>query len=189
MEAKTVYFEHPGTETTETTLEIARCRAEELGITNIIVASTTGDTAAKALDVLQGLRVIIVTHVTGMREPNVQEFTEKNRETVECNGGILLTAAHAFSGLSAAMRHKFHTYVLGDIIANALRIFGEGVKVACEITLMATDAGLVRTDEDVIAIGGTGHGADSALVLRPANSHNFFDLRIKEVLCKPHLSS
>jgi hypothetical protein len=83
------------------------------------------------------------------------------------------------------MRQKFSTYVIGDVIASTLRIFGEGVKVVCEIALMATDSGLVRTDEDVIAIAGTGRGADTAVVLRPVNSQNFFDLKIKEILCKP----
>jgi hypothetical protein len=72
-------------------------------------------------------------------------------------------------------------------MAYALRIFGEGMKVACEIALMAADAGLVRTDEEVIAIAGTGRGADTAVVLVPANAHTFFDLRILEILCKPRL--
>lgn len=187
MESKTVYFERPGSENTEAALNIARRRAAELEIKSVIIASTTGNTAVKAVDILKGLRVIVVTHVTGMREPNTQEFTQKNREIVEQQGGILLTAAHAFSGVSAAMRIKFNTYLIGDIMANTLRIFGEGVKVACEISLMAADGGLVRTDEDVIAIGGTSQGADTVLVVRPANSHRFFDLKVKEVLCKPRL--
>ena len=186
MELKTVYFQHSASENTELTLQIAQRRAEESGINNIIVASTTGATAIKAMDILKGLRVIVVTHVTGLREPNVQDFTEKNRQLVESKGGILLTTAHAFSGVSAAMRHKFNTYVIGDIISNTLRVFGQGVKVACEIALMAADSGLVRTDEDAISIGGTGHGADTALFLRPALSHNFFDLKVREILCKPH---
>jgi hypothetical protein len=186
LELKTVYFEHPGSETTDAVLNIALSRAQELGIKNIVVASTTGATAVRAVDILKGFKVIVVTHVAGMREPNVQEFTEKNRQLVEAAGGIPLTAAHAFSGLSGAMRLKFNTYVIGDIVASTLRIFGQGLKVACEISLMAADSGLVRTDEDVIAIGGTGHGADTALVLRPATSRNFFELRVKEILCKPH---
>ena len=186
MELKTVYFENPGTENTDTTLRIARQRAEELGIKTILVASTKGDTAVKAVDIFQGLKVIMVTHVTGMREPNTQEFTEESRKMVESKGGIVLTTAHAFSGLSAAMRNKYNTYVLGMIIADTLRIFGQGMKVACEIALMAADCGLANTDEDVISIGGTGRGADTALVLRPANTHNFFDLKVKEILCKPH---
>ena len=121
-----------------------------------------------------------------MREANVQEFTEKNRELVESKGGVVLTAAHAFGGLSAAMRHRFNTYVIGDIVAATLRIFGEGMKVTCEIALMAADSGLVRTDEDVISVGGTGRGADTALLLTPAISRKFFDLKVKEILCKPH---
>ena len=75
---------------------------------------------------------------------------------------------------------------IGDVIANVLRTFGEGMKVACEITLMAADSGLVRTDEEVIAIAGTDLGADTAIVLKPVNTQNFFDLKIKEILCKPH---
>ena len=53
--------------------------------------------------------------------------------------------------------------------------------------IMAADAGLVRTDEDVISIGGTGKGADTALLIQPANSSNFFDLKIKEIICKPSI--
>jgi len=187
MELKTVYFEKPGSENTEVTLRIARQRAEELGIKTILVASTKGDTAARAMDVLQGLRVIVVTHVTGMREPNIQEFTEENRQIVESKGGIILTTAHAFSGLGRAMHSKYNMHALGDVIADTLRIFGQGIKAACEIALMAADAGLVRTDEDVISIAGTGRGADTAVVLRPVNTRRFFDLKVKEILCKPHL--
>jgi len=52
---------------------------------------------------------------------------------------------------------------------------------------MAADAGLIRTDEEAIAIGGSGGGADTAVVLKPSNTHTFFDLRIKEIACKPRL--
>ncbi len=186
MESKTVYFKNPGSKNTEEVFRIAKQRAEELGIKTIVVASTRGDTAVKAMDALQGLRVIIVSHVTGFYEPDAQQFTEENRKIVESKGGIIVTAAHAFAGLSRAMRHKYNMYVLGEVIADTLRIFGEGTKVACEVALMAVDSGLVRTDEEVFAIGGTDQGADTALVLRPANTHRFFDLKVKEILCKPH---
>jgi len=186
MELKTVYFENPGSGNTDEVLGIARRRAEELGIKTILVASTSGNTAAKAMNVLQGLRVIVITNVTGFRTPDTQEFTEENRRIVESKGGVILTAAHAFGGISRAMRNKFNTYIIGDIVANTLYIFGQGLKVACEIALMAADSGLVRTDEDVIAIAGTSRGADTAVVLAPVNTRNFFDLKVKEILCKPH---
>ncbi len=186
MELKTTYFENPGRDNTEAVLRIARQRAEELGIKTVVVASTRGDTAVKAMDVFQGLRVIVVTHVTGYRTPNVQEFTEESRQIVESKSGIIVTADHAFAGLSRAMRNKHNMYLLGEIVADTLRIFGQGTKVACEIALMAADSGLVRTDEDVISIGGTDRGADTALLLMPVNTHSFFDLRVREILCKPH---
>ena len=187
MESKITYFERPGAENTDATLTIARCRAEELGIETIVVASTTGDAAVKAMGILPGFRVIIVSHTTGMREPNLQTFTEENRRLVESQGGVILTTAHAFSGVSAAMRQKFNTYVIGDIISNTLRTLGQGIKVVCEIALMAADAGLVRRGEDIIVVAGTGQGADTAAVITPANSHRFFDLKVREILCKPRL--
>jgi len=186
MESKTVYFDEPGSENTEGALRIARQRADELGIKKVVVASTSGDSAVKAMDVFRGLKVIAVSHVTGFRASNTQEFTEENRRMVESKGGVVVTAAHAFAGLSRAMRHKHDMYLLGEMVADTLRIFGEGMKVACEVAMMAADAGLVRTDEDVIAIGGTSEGADTAIVLAPVNTHRFFDLKVKEILCKPH---
>ncbi len=186
MEGKTVYFDKVGPENTEETLRIVKARAGELGIKTVIVATTVGGTAVRSVEVLEGLKVIAVTHFTGMREANVQEFTEENRKKVESKGGIVLTTNHAFTGIGGAMRKKFQMYLLGDIIANTLRIFGQGMKVVCEIAMMAADSGLVRTDEDVIAVAGTGRGADTAVVLSPVNTSDFFDMKVKEILCKPH---
>ncbi len=186
MELKTVYFDKPGAENTEATLRLAKQRADELGIKTILVASTTGETAVRAVDAFPGRRVIAVTHSAGFREPNTQEFSEESKKIVEGKGAIVHTATHTFSGISRALRSKYNTPGTGDIIADTLRIFGQGVKVACEITTMAADGGLVRTDEDIIAIAGSGRGADSAVVLTPVNSANFFNLRVKEILCKPH---
>ena len=185
MESKTVYFENPGKENTEEVLRIAKQRAEELGIKTIVLSSSKGVTAVKAVDAFQGLKVIVVSYVTGFTAPDIQVFDEENKKIVESKGGTVITAAHAFAGLSRAMRHKYNMYVLGEVIADTLRIFGQGTKVACEVALMAADSGSVRTDEDIIAIGGTGRGVDTELVLRPTNTHTFFDLRVKEVLCKP----
>ena len=186
MELKTVYFKNIGKENTNEVLRIAKQRADELGIKTVLVASTEGDTAVKAVEIFKGLRIIAVSHSVGFKEPNLQRFTEENRKMFESQGGTVLTTIHAFAGLSRAMRNKFDTYVIGDIIASTLRVLGEGMKVACEIAMMAADGGLVRTDEDVVIISGTGRGADTAVVLTPVNSNNFFAMKVKEILCKPH---
>ncbi|MGC8786369.1 MAG: pyruvate kinase alpha/beta domain-containing protein [Anaerolineae bacterium] len=179
------YFHTPGKENTARVLQIAKARAEQLGIRSIVVATTTGETGAHASKVFKGYNLIAVTHSTGFKEPNFQELTEENRKTIEANGGRILTCQHAFGGVGRAVRKKLQTYELEEIVAYTLRIFGEGMKVACEIALMAADAGLIRVGEPAIAIGGTGRGADTAVVLLPTNAQAFFDMRIMEVLCKP----
>lgn len=186
MELKTTYFEKPGKENTEETLRIAKQRANELGIKTIVVASTEGDTAVMAAEVFKGLKIIAVGHSVGFKEPNLQRFTEVNRKIFESQGGTVLTTSHTFAGVSRALLNKFDTITIGDIIANTLRIFGQGMKVVCEIAMMAADSGLVRTDEDVVIISGTSRGADTAVVLTPVNSNNFFAMKVKEILCKPH---
>jgi len=179
------YFDRPGKENTETALKIGKERAEQLGVRQVLVATTSGDTGRRAAELFTDCDLVVVTHSAGLREPNVQELTEENRAAILAAGARLLTCQHAFGGVNRAVRRKLNTYELDEIIAYTLRLFGEGMKVACEITLMAADAGLIRTDEPVLAIAGTGHGADTAVVLRAANAQDFFDLRVNEVLCKP----
>ena len=183
----TVYFEKPGPENTDETLKLAKTRAEELDIRNIVVASTSGATGVKASKVFKDYNLIVVSHVTGFRGANSQEFLPENRETIEKNGAKILTTAHAFGTLGRAVNKKFGTLQLDGIVSAILRLFCQGMKVACEVACMATDAGLIRTDEEAIMVGGTMSGADTAVVLKPSNTHAFFDLRINEVVCKPRL--
>ena len=194
MEVKTVYFDNPGAENTDQTLSLARERALQLGIKTILVASTKGQTAVKAVEVFKGMKLIAVRHSTGFKEPDAQEFTEENMKIMKSNNIPVITAAHAFGGLSRSMRQGDviqapATYVIGDIIASTLRIFGQGMKVACEIAVMAADAGMIRTNEEVIAIAGVGRsgGADTAIVVKAEPAHRFFDFKVKEVICKPRL--
>jgi hypothetical protein len=185
MEVQSVYFAESGSAQTEKTLEIAKKRAEQLGIKTIVVASTSGETGVMAVKTFANYRVVVVTHATGFPTPDVQELAQQNRAEILEKGGMILTATHAFGGVGRAVRRRFNTYQVDEIIAHTLRVFGQGTKVACEIVLMAADAGLIRTDEEVISIGGTGSGADTALVIKPAHTHDFFELKVKEVLCKP----
>jgi hypothetical protein len=180
------YFMGSGSNNTDATLEAAKKRAKALGIGTILVSSCSGSTARKALDLFGGnFSVIVVTHVTGFKEPDYQELPEEERAYLLGKGAQVLTSQHAFGGVGRAFRNKTGTYQIDEVIAYTLRTFGQGTKVAVEIALMAADAGLIRTDEDIISIGGTAHGVDTALVLRGANTHTFFDLKVKEVICKP----
>jgi hypothetical protein len=183
----TAYFEQPGRVNTDCALRIAKKRAEELDIRTILIASTGGTTGVKAAQLFADRKVVVVTHSTGFTQPNFQELTEENRAQIEAAGTTILTCQHALGGINRAVRRKLGTYELDEIIAFVLRTFGQGMKVCVEITLMAADAGVVRVDEPCIAIAGTGRGADTAVVLTPANAQSFFDLKIHEILCKPRL--
>jgi hypothetical protein len=182
---KVVYFEKAGHQNTDETFKLAKERAESLGIRSVVVATTSGGVGVKASEVFNGFNLVVVTHVTGMREPNTQELRVENRRIIEEKGGKIVTAAHAFGTLGRAVHRRFGAIQVDEVIAYVLRLFSQGVKVACEVACMATDAGLVRTDEEIIAIGGSGTGADTAIVLKPSNTHTFFETRIKEIICKP----
>jgi hypothetical protein len=182
-----VYFEKQGEENTLRTLEISAQRAEELNVGNIVVASTSGKTGLMAVPLFQGRNLVIVSHSTGFIRPDYQQFQPDFRKKIEEAGAKILTCQHALGGVGRAVRKKLGTYELEEIIAFSLRIFGEGTKVAVECALMAADAGLVSTADTCISIGGTSNGADTALLLQPANAQNFFDLKIAEVLAKPRL--
>jgi hypothetical protein len=191
MESKTLYFENRAKENTEQTFTAAKQRAQELGIKTFVVASTSGRTGVQAMNVFDGMKLIVVSHCYGSREPNKWLFTDENAELLKNKGIPIVTAAHAFGGITRAMNQMKipnapTTYVIGDIVANTLRMFGQGMKVACEIAAMAADAGLVRCDEDIVSMGGSGRvgGADVAAVLTPANSHRLFEMKVKEIICK-----
>jgi uncharacterized protein len=185
MEGKIVYFDKPGADNTEEVLRIAKKRASELGIKTIVVATTIGNTGARATKVFKGMKVVVVTHSMGFKGANTQELTEENRQKIIANGGIILTTTHLFSGVSGAMRKQFNMQEIGSIIADTLRLLGQGMKVVIEISLMAADAGMVDVNEDVLVIAGSGRGADYAVILKPVYSNDFFDLKVKELLCKP----
>jgi hypothetical protein len=180
------YFSKTGYSNSEAVLEAVARRAEGSAIKKIVVATCTGRTALKARKILDsGLQIIAITHVTGFNEPDTQELAEKNRQELLAQGVTVHTSAHAFGGVGRGVRSKTGTYQTDEIIAYTLRMFGQGTKVAIEAALMAADAGLIRTDEDIISIGGTKQGADTALRIKPSTSQRCFDLQIREVICKP----
>ncbi len=185
--AETYYFSQPGKVNTSEALLKAKVRADKLGIRDVVVASYTGETGVAAAEVFAGYNLIVVAGMVGYTEPNLDRMRPENLKTIETSGGKVLRACHAFGGLGRAVNRKFNTIQTDEIIAHTLRLFGAGVKVACECACMAADAGMIRTDREVISIGGNGGGADTVVVLLPSNTHRFFDTRIREIVCKPRV--
>jgi hypothetical protein len=185
-----VYFETAGPDNTDTALQIAKSYAEKNNIKDIICASTSGATGLKLIKVFdpQQYNLIVVTHADGFIKVGFQELIPENREKLDGKAHIV-TGIHAFSGISRSFRNELKTYTPIEIIARMLRsVFGDGLKVCIEITLMAADSGFISCDKDrnVLAIAGTGKGADTVALIRPAYTANFLNLRVKQILCKPN---
>ncbi len=179
-----MYFESMGKENTDTCIELALKRAEELNITNVVVASTTGYTIQQLLKQNPSMNVVCVTHSFGFRKDKEDEFEVDRNELVK-KGVKVLTTTHLMAGLNRGVRNRYGGTSFSDVVADTLRMFSQGVKVCVEIAVMALDSGLVPPGEKVVAIGGTGRGADTALVVVPAHSQDFFETRILEVICMP----
>lgn len=184
-EENATYFREAGKANTDAVLRLVREYAEKERIDSIVVASTTGETGAKASKVLSGLNVVVVTHFFGFKENGKSELQEGSKREILKNKAKIFTGTHALSSAERAIRKDFGSIQPLELIANVLRLMGEGTKVCVEITLMAADAGLIPMDEDIVAVAGTGRGADTALRILPANASRFFDLKIREVIAKP----
>ena len=178
-----VHFPKPG-DYSEEVFKLVMKRIQQGNITKVIVATTSGETALKAAESITGVELIAVTHQAGFRDPGEMEISKDTIEELEKKGVKVVTATHALAGVDRAIRKKHGTWMTTELIAETLRILGQGTKVCAEIVLMAADAGAIKLD-DLIAIGGTGRGADTAWVVKPAHSHTFFDMRLKELICKP----
>ena len=179
-----MYFSKPGKENTDQTLKLAAERGKELAINEVVVASTTGETAYKAIEAFDGFRLTVVTYHCGFKEPFKNKMADTVRKDIEGQGIRVIASSHALSGVERSVAKKHAGVYPVLLIADTLRLLGQGIKVAVEVCIMAADAGTL-SGKDIIAIGGSGRGADAALVLKPAHQNNFFDLRIREIICKP----
>jgi hypothetical protein len=117
--------------------------------------------------------------------PGEDEMPPQVRQKLAERGARLLTTTHLLAGVDRAVRNKFGGLYPAEIIAQSLRMLGQGVKVCVEIACMALDAGLIPYGQEVVAVAGSATGADTAVVIVPAHSNQFFDTKVKEIICKP----
>jgi len=188
MERPVIYFDRTGPENTDLTLQASRKRALDLGISNLIVASTHGDTGLKALEIFKNTKIqIIVVGISFSYKSEGWDMSSSVRKELEDQGAKIVISHHVLSddiigGVSEQGIPHQH-----KIIAETFRRFSQGVKVAVEITIMAAEAGVIDTDHEVISIGGTHQGADTALVVKPSYARNFYDFEIREIIAKPRI--
>ncbi|MDQ7778159.1 MAG: pyruvate kinase alpha/beta domain-containing protein [Planctomycetota bacterium] len=180
-----MYFDEFGPKNTETTLKLAFERAVKDGVKHVVIASTTGRTAKRAVELAagQGLQLVFVTHNTGFAKPGEQEFSAEIRREVEAAGARVLTGTATLRGIGAAIKARCGSSE-EEIVRSTLRMFCQGTKVCLEMAAMVSDAGLVPPG-DIIAVAGTGKGSDTILKIHAQPSNQFFDMKVREVIAKP----
>ena len=184
-----VYLDKPGTKECPACLKAAAERAAELKVGHAVVATSSGRTAlelAKALRTAGSKATVVGVGYAANFAAKWGKLEKRFTAPAEKLGAVFIGGTHALGGVNGAVRDKFGNCATpGNLIAATYYTFGQGMKVAVEVALMAADQGAVPTDGEILALGGTGEGADTAVVLTPACSQDFFKLRIHEVVCMP----
>jgi hypothetical protein len=184
-----MFWEEAGRENTEKTVVLALEEVRRRGIGHVVVASNTGETIRKLMELdVQGLNLVCVTHHVGFKGPGIDEMSPEMRRCLADTGVKVLTTTHVLAGVDRTFRKKYGGLYPPEIVANTLRMFGQGMKVAVEISIMALDAGMIPYGEDTMAISGTGTGADTACVVRPGHSNEMFNTRIVDIICRPKVN-
>ncbi len=181
------WFEEVGPQWTGDVIAVVERRLDDGDIAHVVVATTSGETGVRFAGALRDrdVDVVCVTHHVGFKGGDESQLELEHAQAIRAAGGKVLTASHALSGVGRSISKGFGGTTQVEVIAHTLRLFGQGMKVCVEIAVMAADAGLIPTDQDVICVGGTGRGADTAVVLKPAHANSFFDMRIRKTLCRP----
>ncbi len=185
-----LYLGSPGRENTETVLDAVAERLAKGGIGYVVVASDSGKTGMAAVGKLKksGAKIVVVTEQCGSEKEGENTMAPEAEKAILEAGAKVVRGTHALSGVERSVNKKTGGSSRVEAIAEALRaLFGQGMKVAVEITVMAADSGAIPCgpDVEVIAVGGTESGCDTAVVVRPAHANGFFNLRVREVLAIP----
>jgi hypothetical protein len=185
-----VYFDKAGAQNTDDTIRLAVKRAKELDIKYAVVASVSGETGVKAVKAFKGtgVKVIVVGHHVGFSKPGVRDMQEHYIKELQELGVVIVEQSHALSGVERSISRRLGGASRIEAIAEALRtVISVGTKVCVEISIMAADGGYVPVDgkTEIITMGGTWPGVDTACVVLPAHANNFFDLQVREIVCMP----
>lgn len=188
VEKKILYFEKPGSENTAACIGVVKDAVRKEGYKHIVVATTEGDTALAlggAMTGLPELNIVAVTHSAGFKGPNTFGVSAGRSREIKETGVKIYTGTMPTHNLETGLAARYEGIYPTMLIGASLRRFGEGSKVCCEIIMMAVDAGLVPEGEPVLAMAGTGRGADTVLLIKSAASKRFLELKVLEVLAKP----
>ncbi|MEM2912579.1 MAG: pyruvate kinase alpha/beta domain-containing protein [Candidatus Bathyarchaeia archaeon] len=173
MEKVATYFATYGAENTKHVIAAVLRKVEEENVETVVVASTSGATGVEFAKALQGKGKVVAVSYEAMK-PELKNQIEKL-------GAVALEKTHL----------PLHEKGMDDI-RNTLYTLGQGFKVAVEVILIAADKAAITLYEDVIGVGGTGEGADTAILARATPTKEMFSkdekkkLEVREIIAMPH---
>lgn len=181
-----VYFAETGEKNTPAAIEVAQRYVAE-GKKHVVVATTRGTTGVAFAEALKGkgVNLVCVTHSAGFKEPGKLELLPENKSRIESLGGKVFTGTILTHSIETSFMQKHQGINITYVVAQTLRLFSQGVKVAVEIVMEACDAGLIPEGEEVVAVAGTAWGADTVCLIRSAASKRLLEMRVLEIGCKP----
>lgn len=189
-----VYFDSPGRDNTVDVIEAVKKRLKETSVKYIVVASTTGATALKLSDALgDSVQIVSVSESALVREWGAEYpcMDAENKKELEQRGVIVAEKVSYVFHSSPLEGGKWSVPSPEMLVRETLYAFGQGMKVAVEVALIAVACGYIEPFQDVIAIGGTERGADTAVVLRATFPNLIFSkddskkLVIREIIAMP----
>ncbi len=188
------YFDEPGEENTQLVVEAVSQRLEAGGIRTVIVASTSGETAVAFTRSLKGKAELICVSEAPYRREWGEEWPclkQEFRQELESLGTTIIDKAPYIFHNSVLEAARWPGAFPERLVKETLYSFGQGMKVAVEVALTGVSCGYVTPYEDVIGVGGSSKGADTAIVLRATYPASLFDkdpakrLEIREIIAMP----
>jgi len=192
------YFDEPGEHNTDDVIEAVKKRLSATGIRHIVVASTSGKTAMKFAEVLgKQAKIISVGHPQYVKElgskwPLLNPDYEKKLEKL----GVTVIDRVPYAFHSSILENSKWPQVTPEILLReTFFTLGQGFKVAVEVAMMAVACGVLKPYQDIIGVGGTSRGADTAVILRATYPATAFSkdpnkrLEIREIIAMPRIKT
>ncbi|MEM3403701.1 MAG: pyruvate kinase alpha/beta domain-containing protein [Nitrososphaeria archaeon] len=196
IERKDLYFTQPGEQNTEQVIKAVVERVEQTGINCVVVASHSGRTALRFAKALKGkAKVICVSsNPARKRKKKIWPIIDLEvRKELESLGVTIIERAHNIFDDVFLEDSRKPVFSVTNIIREVYYTLGQGFKVAVEVALMAVVSGYIEPYQDIISVGGTTQGSDTALIIKPVYPQTFFSnsfdqrLEIREIIAMPRV--
>ncbi|MEM3714966.1 MAG: pyruvate kinase alpha/beta domain-containing protein [Nitrososphaeria archaeon] len=189
-----LYFEEPGANNTFFVLDAVVKRVEETGIRTVVVASHSGRTALEfAKKMVKKTEIFCVSPNPARRRKNKPwpTISDEIRKQLEALGVKIIERTPSIFEDTFTEDSTKQVLTPTQIIRETFYTLGQGFKVAVEVGLMATASGYIEPNTDIISVGGTGEGCDTAIIMKTIYPQTFFSpnpaerLEIREIIAMP----